>query len=441
MPETTAPDKKISSRSIASSLFFAFLIVSVGVLLLENIINMSFSFQQQQQTIFREQQAVAQSAATVVREFVTDRLRTLNDTAIVGNLSNLSKTEQQVVLNRLLKTNTSFRQIAIFDNKRKLVINASQLSFVAFDEFSKHINATLFTHIQEKDQTHVTNVYIDKETNEPIVTMAVPIKDAFGDFKGALVAEVNLKFMWDLVANLQVGKDGTAYVVDQDGYLLASADTSKVLKRENLRNLKEVSNFAHNTQSAEQVSEITRGINATTVVSTYAKVADEPSWAVIVELPITEAYGSLIRQFFISFTIILISILIVIFSSRFFARRITKPIINLRDAVNQISTGNWDIPITVTSQDEIGELATAFKKMTQQLKESYGSMEQKVKDKTAELAQRMTETERINKMMIGRELKMIELKKELDQLKQNSQTTKNVVSPILEKKEGEEVKQ
>ena len=45
------------------------------------------------------------------------------------------------------------------------------------------------------------------------------------------------------------------------------------------------------------------------------------------------------------------------------SRSITKPVIQLRDASLQMAKGNIDIHLSITSQDEIGELAQAFQQM------------------------------------------------------------------------------
>ena len=46
------------------------------------------------------------------------------------------------------------------------------------------------------------------------------------------------------------------------------------------------------------------------------------------------------------------------------------------------------------------------------------SLEQKVKRRTKELQEKIEELERFQKFAVGRELKMIELKKELEKLKE-----------------------
>lgn len=70
---------------------------------------------------------------------------------------------------------------------------------------------------------------------------------------------------------------------------------------------------------------------------------------------------------------------------------------------------------TVKSNDEIERLANAFNEMSRQLQEEKEKIEEKVKNRTKEL-------EKINYAMVGRELKMIELKKELKELKKKKKT-------------------
>ena len=54
---------------------------------------------------------------------------------------------------------------------------------------------------------------------------------------------------------------------------------------------------------------------------------------------------------------------------------------------------------------------------TKELKELAENLEEKVKERTGELQKRVEELERFHKLTVGRELKMIELKKEIERLK------------------------
>lgn len=56
-------------------------------------------------------------------------------------------------------------------------------------------------------------------------------------------------------------------------------------------------------------------------------------------------------------------------ASALVARSITAPVGALADATRQVSAGNFDVRIAVARDDEIGELATAFNRMTEGLRE------------------------------------------------------------------------
>jgi predicted nucleic acid-binding Zn-ribbon protein len=45
------------------------------------------------------------------------------------------------------------------------------------------------------------------------------------------------------------------------------------------------------------------------------------------------------------------------------------------------------------------------------------NLDQQVKDRTKELQKKVEELERANKLMVGREIRMLEIKKELDKIK------------------------
>ena len=51
---------------------------------------------------------------------------------------------------------------------------------------------------------------------------------------GVTVAEVNLKFILDVISRIKVGNHGLAYLVDRAGHLIAHPDISLVLQKSDL---------------------------------------------------------------------------------------------------------------------------------------------------------------------------------------------------------------
>jgi two-component system NtrC family sensor kinase len=113
-----------------------------------------------------------------------------------------------------------------------------------------------------------------------------------------------------------------------------------------------------------------------------------------------------------------------------FANQITKPIVKLTEGVRELGKGNLNVSVKVNTGDELGELSVVFNQMATQIKGYYNELEQKVTQRTKELEDikktletsnislknRAEDLEKINKIMIDRELKMIELKKKIAEL-------------------------
>ena len=57
---------------------------------------------------------------------------------------------------------------------------------------------------------------------------------------GVTVADINLKFVWDVVASPVLGAGSLAYVVTDEGTLVAHPDISLVLKKTDMRALPQV---------------------------------------------------------------------------------------------------------------------------------------------------------------------------------------------------------
>lgn len=76
------------------------------------------------------------------------------------------------------------------------------------------------------------------------------------------------------------------------------------------------------------------------------------------------------RQFQKNILIVGIGMMVLAFLLSFLgSRRITGPLRNLTNAVNEVKEGNYDVPIESTSGDEVGVLAESFKRLLAQLKE------------------------------------------------------------------------
>lgn len=120
--------------------------------------------------------------------------------------------------------------------------------------------------------------------------------------------------------------------------------------------------------------------------------------------------------------LIIISLFLIIFSF-VFANSIVKPLISLSQIAKSITEGNLtkDIPNDLLEKkDEIGSLSISFDIMMNKLNEKILGFESSDKDLRAtalKLNEQVDETSKLNRLMVGRELKMIQLKEEINDLK------------------------
>ncbi len=111
-----------------------------------------------------------------------------------------------------------------------------------------------------------------------------------------------------------------------------------------------------------------------------------------------------IRTEFIASSLLMM-IVISSISGLFIYRVIRKPISKLSQGMTRISSGNLDARIAINSNDEIGELATAFNQMASDLTTARGELEEwaltledRIEEKTNELQQAQSQIIQMEKM-------------------------------------------
>jgi len=401
--------KKVAFRSFAVSLAIAFsILVSVSLFIVGGV-QAYLIFFSERQNVIDHQSHITEAAASQVKDFVKERITTLETATAFGNIIALDGSEQERILNRLLGIDSSFRQIIMTDKEGNVVLRASRLS--------KSLSAKVIVYNKnellretEKGSVYISPVYIDITTNEPLMVVGIPISDVFGDLEGTLIGEVNLKFTWNLVSSIKIGEGGFVFVVDRNGSLIASKDISRVLRGEKISGVQEIEKFVNNFELSADSAEVSRGIDGTYVMSTQIPLGN-PDWAVIAELPLFEAYENVFYGLGFSALVILLAIAFSITVSVFLSKKITEPISRLREVTKKIREGNFDAKATIDENNEVGELAQDFNSMAERLRAYTQDLEKKVIERTGKLNIKIRE-------LIESNRKLSETQKELKEEKE-----------------------
>jgi len=375
--------------SLGAALTIAFLVLSVVTLLVAGGVQLFFSIRTQQESVARGQQFIAQDAANTVVGFVQEKFGLLEVVAKLGDPRLASQEERARHLTSLLGLEPAFRHLALLDVQGREVAESSRLAQTAPGRLLNQAGADALVQVQQ-GKRYIGPVYVDEATSEPMVIVAVPVIDVFGDFQGTLMAEVNLKFMWDLVDRLEVGEGGRAYVVDRYGDLIAFGDVARVLRGENVSQLNEVSEFISNPAPIDETGAgISTGINGTNVVATYVPLGT-PDWAVVIELPVAEAYREVIQSAVVSAGVVVVMATLAGLVGVYMARRLSVPLRTLTETASRVAGGEMGLQATPAGPAEVVDLARAFNSMTVQLRELIGGLEERVAARTLELERRST---------------------------------------------------
>ena len=343
------------------------------------------------------QSEIAELTSERIRNFVRRKIDRFADNASALSLYQLGDKEQKVLLGLLVKNDTSFTHASIIDANGMEVIKVSDRKVYFPADLTDQSKSASFIKAL-KGENFISSVHTSSQA-QPYVTISIPLWGIAQSVAGVVSAEADLSFLWDALNKIQFGAAGYAYLVDGQGNLIAHKDPRQLLKRLNLRNVDGVKKFLRNPSLADDTpAREGIGITGDPVLVTYAPVP-ELGWAVILEEPIDAALANvdLLRRSALLFlmTSLIIGAAIIAWASQ----KITRPIQVLRQDVATIGAGNLEHRSDIATGDEIEELAREFNHMTVALQNSYATLEEKVDQRTKEIAALYSVTTAVNQSL------------------------------------------
>ncbi len=357
-------------------------ILSSGGVITSGLIDMYFSYQESKAALSRIQHEKALAAAIRIEQFVRELEHDLSWIAQTPwGPRGVAPDQRRLDSLRLLRQVPAITEVSHINPAGHEQLRVSRLAMDVIGSDADMLSDPKFVEAMSR-KTYFSPVYFRKES-EPYMTIAMA---GAGEDAGVIAAEANLKFIWDVVSNLKVGKGGYAYVADANGRLIAHPDISLVLQKTDLSSLPQIRAAAAPDRATGQMAEATvgRDMHGSEVLSARATIAPL-GWTVFVDLPIAEAFGPLYATIWRTVVLVLAGVVISIVASLFLVRRMVAPIQVLRAGAARIGAGALDHRIAVQSGDELQALADAFNRMTERLQESYEGLERKVEERTRDL--------------------------------------------------------
>ncbi|MFQ5790942.1 MAG: ATP-binding protein, partial [Acidobacteriota bacterium] len=359
-------------RLLRRTFVIALLLVSGG-LITSGLVELFFRYRESVESIGTLQREMAQAAAFKIQQFIQEIEKTMGAATQTKEIVAAGLTEDyRFELIKLLKVVPAVSEAAALDAKGREQIKVSRVRTILPEDLRDRSSDEAFVKVRG-GKSFFSPVYFVRDS-EPYMTIAVPIERLGEELVGVLVAEVNLKYIWEVVSRIKVGQAGYAYVVSREGDLVAHPDISLVLQKRNLGHLSQVKAALADVPGPLAAQPNLAGQK---VFPAYAPIPDL-GWAVLVERPAAEAYAPLYASILRSSVLLLLGFGMAVLASLLIGRRVVRPVEVLRQGAARIGAGALDHRIDVRTGDELEVLAESFNRMTAQLRESYASLERKV---------------------------------------------------------------
>jgi len=361
---------------------YAALLVALvgGALLFNGAIEMYYAYVESTRALTAVQQEKAQSAAAAIEQFVKEIEGQVG--WATGYLPAGHGLEgRQLDFLRLLRQAPAITEVSYIDVEGREQIKVSRLGMDTLRSAIDFSQSPAFTEARAKKR-YVGPVYFRKDS-EPYLTLAFLGPSSSS---GVTVTDINLRFVWDAISRIKVGKAGLAYAVDGSGFLIAHPDTSIVLRKTDLTALPHIGAALRKLrgETGVEVPAVSHDRSGRDVLTTFAPVASL-GWLVFVDLPRSEAlqpvYDTLLR----AGIVLGLGLLLAAAAGLWLARRLVVPIRALAAGAARVGGGDLDHRIKVDTGDELEALGTQFNSMAMQLRESYASLERKVQERTQQL--------------------------------------------------------
>jgi signal transduction histidine kinase len=394
-PSFTDSDKPAPVRAHRGRLFRKYLLLILTLvtiaLLASGGISVYFSYQENKSGLASLQHEKALAAASRIEQYI----RQISQQLAYAALPQIDASDvelRRIEFLKLLRQAPEVTDIAQLDATGRETIAVSRLGMDVVASGKDRSQEPAFRNAKRGQPWHGP-VYFRKET-EPYMTIAMR---SGGDAGPVTVADVNLKFIWDVVSRIKIGDKGKAYVVDGNGFLIADPDIGLVLRKTDLSNLAHVK-AATVKQGADELAMLSTDLTGTEVLTSVAPI-ETLDWKVFVEQPVAEVYKKLNASILRTGLLLLAGLVISAFAALALARGMVRPIRTLDEGARRIGAGDLDQKIEIHSGDELEGLADQFNQMSAQLRDSYAGLERKVDERTAELTNSLEQQTAISEIL------------------------------------------
>ncbi|MBU1110592.1 HAMP domain-containing protein [Patescibacteria group bacterium] len=295
------------------------------------------------------------TAATTYLDEFGSTMEELEDKRDIVSLTELTISE-----------NPFIKKITFLSKATREIIKIDRFGQIPSDQLSFEIPTKPFR-LALAGEAGFSKVYYPGESATPQIDSFAPIVSRQNAVIGVIKAQINLSQLWDLIAQTKLGKSGFAYVVDDEGRLIAHPDKALLSQAPILTSRKIIAAALTDTMASLKTEDYYYRNAKNVNVVADAKRITGTNWVVVVGQFYTEAFALYIlsQRLFLITLVISFSLLVVI--SLMLSESLTQPIRKLQAATQLLRQGNLNTKVKLKTGDEIEKLGNSFNLMAEQI--------------------------------------------------------------------------
>jgi len=315
------------------------------------------SYRSFRQTVRQDYTSIIKSSAGEIRAFVASARTGIESLAWVVAAIKVDAWQQQMALTAFHHIADQFVTLTLLsqDGQEPVAIG-QRLGAEALDRLEVYREAAA-------GQLATSQVMVTPE-HLPYIYLAAPVM-RLGRVSQVLVAELNLKAIWDVLEGIRIGETGMVYLLDDSGKLIGHREIDRVV-----RAVPGVPPFVVQ-QLLESPDDLVEWSEEHSDGSWFCLACMVPGvdWFLALRQKKREIYGYLYESFWLALVITLLIIATTALLTWSRIRRFLEPVHTLHREVQRFGRGELDQRVAIATQDEIGELGTAFNDMADSLKQ------------------------------------------------------------------------
>ena len=255
------------------------------------------------------------------------------------------------------------------------------------NEGQYRVSDSYFT--QGRLDLYVQNVYTSPQTGQPAMTISAPVRDARGNLLGVIAIHINLERLDSIILQRAgLGDTGETYIVDRFNNFISAARSGERAYPRGVH-----TQGIDASLQGEDGQALYTNYGGVPVIGVY-RWMDDREMALLAEISQQEALAPIQRVAVNILASGLAAAIILALGVYLISRQIARPLLAINAAANQMAAGNLDARAPELTKDEVGRMAVSFNVMAGQIHQLVGGLEQRVAERTADLASANRQSEK-----------------------------------------------